>query len=154
MLWPVFYNATKKIPVSWIESGQVMRHGSTIMNQRAKKQSMEWKHLSSPVPKKFKQQSFCNKLMLMIFWDMNGPILITFQIHDETLNSATYCALVQDQLKCIIYHKWWGLIFRGATLHNVWLHTPTALVENMNRLNLNFFNIPLTAQIWHWLSYL
>jgi hypothetical protein len=36
----------------------------------SKRQSMEWKHLSSPVRKKFKQQPSCKKLMITFFWDM------------------------------------------------------------------------------------
>jgi hypothetical protein len=44
----------------------------------SKRQSMEWKHLSSPVHKKFKQQPSCKKLMLTFFWDMWLPILAKF----------------------------------------------------------------------------
>jgi hypothetical protein len=62
----------------------------------SKRQSMEWKHPSSPVRKKFKQQPSCKKLMLTFFWHMRGPILVKFQAHDETVNSAKYSASLQD----------------------------------------------------------
>ena len=40
----------------------------------SKRRSMEWKHVSSPVKKKFKSQKSLRKVMLTVFWDRNGPI--------------------------------------------------------------------------------
>ena len=40
-----------------------------------KRQSLEWKHPSSPVKKKFKSQLSAGKVMLTIFWDSKGPII-------------------------------------------------------------------------------
>jgi len=37
-------------------------------------QSMQWKHPSSSVAKKFKMQLLAGKLMLTVFWDSQGPI--------------------------------------------------------------------------------
>jgi histone-lysine N-methyltransferase SETMAR len=71
----------------------------------SKRQSMKWKHPSSPVRKKFKQQPPCKKLMLTFFWDMTGPILAKFLARGGTVNSAKYSALLQDQLKPAICHK-------------------------------------------------
>jgi hypothetical protein len=42
-----------------------------------KLKSTQWKHLSSPVTKKFKLQPLAGRLMLTIFWDSQGPILET-----------------------------------------------------------------------------
>jgi len=44
----------------------------------SKRQSMQWKHPSSPVAKKFKIQPSAEKLMLTVFWDSQGPILETY----------------------------------------------------------------------------
>jgi histone-lysine N-methyltransferase SETMAR len=41
----------------------------------SKRQSMQWKHPSSPANKKFKVQASAGKVMLTILWDVNGPIL-------------------------------------------------------------------------------
>ena len=57
----------------------------------SKWQSMQWKHPSSPVAKKFKMQPSAGKLMLTVFWDSQGPILETYQESGTTVTSATYC---------------------------------------------------------------
>jgi len=38
----------------------------------SKRQSMQWRHPSSPVAKKFKTQPSAGKLMLTVFWDSQG----------------------------------------------------------------------------------
>ena len=38
----------------------------------SKRRSMEWKHVSSPVKKKFKSQKSLRKVMLTVFWDRNA----------------------------------------------------------------------------------
>ena len=40
----------------------------------SKRQRKEWRHPSSPTPKKFKPQPSCKKLMLTLFWDTRGPV--------------------------------------------------------------------------------
>ena len=40
-----------------------------------KRQSMQWKHTSSPSSKRFKSQPSAGKLLLTVFWDSQGPIL-------------------------------------------------------------------------------
>jgi len=54
----------------------------------SKRQSMQWKHPSSPANKKFKTQASAGKVMLTIFWDVNGPILVHFQEKGQTVTSA------------------------------------------------------------------
>jgi uracil DNA glycosylase len=68
-----------------------MRHGSTIMPQKANKhQSMEWKHITSPVRKKFRTQSSVAKAMLTLLLgrDAQGPILEHYQDKGTTVNSV------------------------------------------------------------------
>ena len=47
--------------------------------RESKRQSMQWKHPSSPAIKKLKTQASAGKVMLTIFWDVNDPILVHFQ---------------------------------------------------------------------------
>jgi len=65
----------------------------------SKRQSMQWKHLLSPANKKFNTQASAGKVMLTIFWDVNGPILVHFQEKGQTLTSARYSAMLVNELK-------------------------------------------------------
>lgn len=90
--------------------------------------------------------------MLTFFWDMKGPILTTIQAHGETMNSSTYRALPQDQVKSPIHHKQQRLLSKWVLLNydNGRPHTATATVERLcNGLNLNCFRIPLNTYAWH-----
>lgn len=40
-----------------------------------KQQSMQWKHLSSPPPRKFKGVPSLKKIMYIVFWDRQGIIV-------------------------------------------------------------------------------
>jgi histone-lysine N-methyltransferase SETMAR len=110
----------------------------------SKRQSVEWKHPSSPVRNKFKQQPSCKKLMLMFFWVMQGPILVKFQAHGETVNSAKYSALLYNQLKPAVHHKRRGLLSKGVLLlhNNVWPHTATPTEQTMLRLGFELLPHP------------
>ena len=59
----------------------------------SKRQSKEWRHPSSPAQKKFKRQPSTKKVMLTLFWDMHGPILVHFQVRGQRVNSVNYCAI-------------------------------------------------------------
>jgi hypothetical protein len=39
---------------------------------KSKQQSMQWKHTSSPPTKKLKNVPYAKKVMLILFWDING----------------------------------------------------------------------------------
>jgi hypothetical protein len=53
----------------------------------SKAQSVAWKRLTSTVAKKFKIQPSAGKIMLTLFWNMEGAILVHFTPKDETVNS-------------------------------------------------------------------
>jgi hypothetical protein len=54
----------------------------------SKRQSMQWKHPSSPAYKKFKTQASAGKVRLTVFWNVNGTILVHFQEKGQTVASA------------------------------------------------------------------
>jgi len=66
---------------------------------------MQWKHPSSPVAKKFKMQLSEVKLMLTVFWDSQGTILETYQERETAVTSATYCDILQREMKPKIHSK-------------------------------------------------
>ena len=64
-------------------------------NMESKRQSMQWRHSSSPKAKKFKQASSVRKIMATVFWDRKGILLIDFLERGLTINADAYCETVR-----------------------------------------------------------
>jgi hypothetical protein len=77
---------------------------------------MQWKHPSSQANKKFKTQASAGKVMLTIFWDVNGPILVNFQEKGQTVTSARYSDMLVNELKPVIGSKGGGLFSKRVSL--------------------------------------
>jgi hypothetical protein len=60
----------------------------------SKAQSMAWKCLTSPMVKKVRSQPSATKIMLTLFWDMEGVILVHFTPKGETINGQNYCIVL------------------------------------------------------------
>jgi hypothetical protein len=58
-----------------------------------------------PVKKKFKSQPIAGKLMLMLFWDSQGPILQHYQEWDVIINNVCLSEMLHDKLKLAIWSK-------------------------------------------------
>ena len=80
----------------------------------SKRQSMQWKHLSSLANKKFKTQASAGKVMLTIFWDVNGPILVHFQEKGQTVTSARYSDMLVNKMKPAIRSEERGLLLKRS----------------------------------------
>jgi hypothetical protein len=65
----------------------------------SKAQGMAWKRPTSPLAKKFKSQPSAGKIMLTLFWDMKGAILVHFTPKGETVDSQNYCDVLRTKLK-------------------------------------------------------
>jgi hypothetical protein len=61
----------------------------------SKAQGMAWKRPTSPVAKKSKIQPSSGKIMLTLFWDMEGTILVHYTPKSETVNSQISICLTQ-----------------------------------------------------------
>ena len=61
-------------------------------NTESKMQSMQWKHSGSPPPKKFKRVSSAGKVMVSVFWDTHGVIMIENLEQGRTINGTYYAA--------------------------------------------------------------
>jgi hypothetical protein len=83
-------------------------------------------------------------MMLTSFWDMQGPILVKFQAHGETVNSVKYYRLLQDQLKAAIRYKRWRLLSKGVLLlhSNAWPHTATVTIQTVQCLGFELLPHP------------
>ena len=55
----------------------------------SKQQRTQWKHATSPSPRKFKVQASAGKVMCTIFWDAEGVLLIDFMPHKVTVTGFT-----------------------------------------------------------------
>jgi hypothetical protein len=51
---------------------------------------MEWHHSQSPRKKKFKTTTSAGKVMITIFWDTDGVILVDLMARGETINLDLY----------------------------------------------------------------
>lgn len=83
-----------------------------------KRQSMQWQHLGSPSPKKFKLGPSAGKVMITVFWDKRGIILIEFLPQGQTINSIRY----QQTLKKLAV----AIRRKRPMLQNVILHHDNA----------------------------
>ena len=92
-----------------------------------KRDSMTWKHPSSPVAKKFKVMPSAKKIMATIFWDSRGVLLFETLEPGQTINAARYCKTL-DKLRDAIRRKRPGQLRNGFILQhdNATPHTAKA----------------------------
>jgi len=105
---------------------------------------MQWKHPLSLVAKKFKMQPLAGKLMLTVFWDSQGPILETYQERGTAVTSATYCDILQGELKRTICSKRRGKVSEKILLfhNNARPHTAAHTLETLKQLKLEAMELP------------
>ena len=61
----------------------------------SKMQSMQYRHKNSPARKKFKVVASARKVLLTIFWDMEGIVHIEFLEQGKTINSERYVSTLR-----------------------------------------------------------
>ena len=81
-----------------------------------KRQSMQWKHSTSPAPKKAKVVSSAGKVMAFVFWDAKGIVLIDYLQKGKTINGEYYAKLLRE-LRQAIKSKRSGKLTKGVLLH-------------------------------------
>lgn len=101
-----------------------------------KRASKEWRHTSSPKPKKFRTQLSAGKVMLTLFWDARGVILEDYMPHGVTVTSVTYSELLKNRLQPAIRTKRRGLLSTGILLQhdNARPHTARSTVATIQDL--------------------
>ncbi|GFR62237.1 histone-lysine N-methyltransferase SETMAR [Elysia marginata] len=88
-----------------------------LIPPETKRDSMTWKHPSSPVTKKFKVQKSAAKVVATVFWDAKDVILLDLLPQDQCINAAQYCSTL-DRLGDAIRRKRPGLLRRGVVLQH------------------------------------
>ena len=109
-----------------------------------KRQSMQWKHTSSPSSKKFKSQPSAGKLMLMVFWDSQGPILEHYMEKGVTVTSVNYCNMLRNELRPAISSKRRGIQEQGVLLlhDNARTHTAHLTINTIRQMNREVLEHP------------
>jgi histone-lysine N-methyltransferase SETMAR len=108
-----------------------------------KTDSMQWKHLDSPPPKKAKVQKSCKKLMLTVFWDSKGPLLVKFHPRNTTINGPSYVETLKDLREALQEKR--GVTDRQVVrlLHdNAPPHTCRVATAAVRDLNFELVNHP------------
>jgi len=76
---------------------------------------MQWRHASFPPPRKFKTQPSAGKIMVTIFLDSKGVLLIDYLPDKTTINGQYYANLLL-KLRQAIKDKRRGMLMRGVWL--------------------------------------
>lgn len=79
----------------------------------SKESSKQWKHSTSPTPKKFRMRPSAGKVMASVFWDFRGIIHVDYLPKSHTINAAYYQGVLKD-VHAAIKRKRPGLITKGV----------------------------------------
>ncbi|GFN83375.1 histone-lysine N-methyltransferase SETMAR [Plakobranchus ocellatus] len=60
-----------------------------------KAQSMEYRHKTSPPPRKFKVVASAREVLFTVFWDMEGVVYMGFLEQGQTVNSERYISTLR-----------------------------------------------------------
>ncbi|GBM62059.1 Mariner Mos1 transposase [Araneus ventricosus] len=105
---------------------------------------MAWGHTGSPTwLRKARQTLSARKLMVTVFWDAQGILLIEFMTRGTTINSQVYCRTLK-KLKRAIPNKRRGLLSSGVVLlhDNVRPHTAVGAGAVLRKLKWDVFQHP------------
>jgi len=78
----------------------------------SKQQSLQWHHTHSPRTQKFKTSISVKKIMVSVFWDRKGILLVDFMPPGATINADAYCDTL-TRLRAI-QNKSRGMLSRGV----------------------------------------
>ncbi|GFW61109.1 histone-lysine N-methyltransferase SETMAR [Trichonephila clavipes] len=86
---------------------------------------MQWKHASSPPPKKFRAVESAGKVLLTVFFDVQGLLPVESLEHRKSINSDAYCETLR-RLRMSIKNKRPGLLTEGVVLLHDITHVHTS----------------------------
>ena len=115
---------------------------------KLKQQSLQWKHLGSPPPKKSKAiHKSAGKVMLTFFVDQDGPLLIDFLQHKTTGNAQLYLQTLTTLCQAI-KSKQPGKLTHGVILlhDNARPHTANTIMALLQKFKWEVIAILHTIQ--------
>lgn len=105
--------------------------------------SREWRHTSSPKPKRARRSRSAGKVMATFFWDWQGVIHVDFLTDARTVNAAYYSDLLATDVKEKIRSKRKTGGKRVAFLQdNARPHTAKTTMETLRKLKWNLLTHP------------
>lgn len=109
----------------------------------SKRQSMEWRHTSSPAKVKPKQILTPRKMMCTVFWDWKGILLIDFLPRGQTIKADVYCETLRKLCHAIQNNRR-GLLSKGVVfLHdNARPHTANVTKNLLQGFGWDVFDHP------------
>ncbi|GBN51069.1 Mariner Mos1 transposase [Araneus ventricosus] len=105
---------------------------------------MAWGHTGSPTRlRKARQTLSARKLMVTVFWDAQGILLIEFMTRGTAINSEDYCRTLK-KLKRAIQNKRRGLLSSAVVLlhDNARPHTAVRIGEVLRKFKWDAFQHP------------
>ena len=88
-----------------------------MFNSENKRQSAQWKQTDSSPPKKFRVTASAEKMMVAIFWDSEGVILIAFpRVQQWRLRLMKMCYEVSSRIGSKTAQKGCSWVLSSATL--------------------------------------
>ncbi len=108
-----------------------------------KNASKVWKRKNEPTPKKARLEKSAHKLMVTVFWDQHGILLVEFMDRGTTINSERYCEIL-DKLRKAIKNKRPGLLTRQPFFFhdNARPHTSRLTTAHLQKFKWEVFGHP------------
>ena len=102
---------------------------------------MEYRHTSSPRPKKFKTMRSAGKILLTVFWDSQRVYMTEFLEAGKTVNSARYIETIKNLQQRVCRVR--GSTSRILLLHdNARPHTARATIDALETLKFEVLSNP------------
>lgn len=108
-----------------------------------KLQSMEWKHVDSPTPVKFRKIASAGKVMASVFWDSEGILMIDYLERGKTITGVYYAQLIR-KLRVAIKEKRRGKLRQGIVFHqdNAPAHTSSVAMTAIRECGFELLQHP------------
>jgi len=102
----------------------------------SKQASKEWRKKKEAPPVKARTRLSAGKVMMTIFWDMQGVLLIDFLHGQRTINAAYYCQLLDEVKKAYRSKRRQKSVRRVVLLHdNARPHTANLTREKLAKMH-------------------
>jgi len=109
----------------------------------SKAQSMAWKHVTSPPPRKFRVVASARKVMATVFWDSEGVVLTDYLEHGRTITGTYYADLI-GKCRAALKEKRRGKLRRGVLFHqdNAPAHTSSQAMTAIRNAGFELLRHP------------